>query len=143
MIVEKQGARYDLQIASYGRSDKLFFGAIKATNLDCVPDVKTVNFSYSKDKKVFLIPFIDSEYNRKWLEGKYEHYVNANDFLQNFSMEIGQFITESYEAILKNENNTVKPSERKSLSDVKRSVDSEKSSKMKGASVIHTKCAGR
>lgn len=143
MIVEKQGARYDLQIASYGRSDKLFFGAIEAKNLDCAADVKTVNFSYSKDKKVFLIPFIDSEYNRKWLEGKYEHYVNANDFLQNFSKEIGQFITESYEAILKNENNTVKPSERKSLSDVKRSVDSEKSSKMKGASVIHTKCAGR
>lgn len=103
MIVEKNNSRFDLSIAHAEYKYGVFYGTVEAKNLDCDPDVKQVNFSYSEDSKVFLIPFMDSDYNRKWLEGKYDHYVRANDFLTKFSKEIEKFITDSYEARIRND----------------------------------------
>lgn len=108
MIVKKKDSTFELKIAYFEYKNGVFYGTVEAKNLDCDPDVKQVNFSYSEDSKVFLIPFIDSDYNRKWLEGKYEHYVRANDFLTKFSKEIEKFITDSYEARIRNDEFTIK-----------------------------------
>lgn len=108
MIVEKKDSTFELKIAYSEYKNGVFYGTVEAKNLDCDPDVKQVNFSYSEDSKVFLIPFIDSDYNRKWLEGKYDHYVRANDFLTKFSKEIEKFITDSYEARIRNDEFTIK-----------------------------------